>query len=128
MRGVALVGTALVALLIGVSNFLSRVVYDGVYGVPFGFIGPLKYGEVVKNFTDTGMGVASANPLSMSQELWDSLTDEQRAVIDEVTICARLPIPTRIGPTSSPFALALRTLRTALAASVEAKTNTFAGP
>ena len=34
MRGVALVGTALVALLIGVSNFLSRVVYDGVYGVP----------------------------------------------------------------------------------------------
>jgi hypothetical protein len=34
VRGVALVGTALVALLIGVSNFLSRVVYDGVYGVP----------------------------------------------------------------------------------------------
>ena len=31
VRGVALVGTALVALLIGVSNFLSRVVYDGVY-------------------------------------------------------------------------------------------------
>jgi hypothetical protein len=34
VRGVALVGTALVALLIGVSNFLSRVVYDGVYGAP----------------------------------------------------------------------------------------------
>jgi hypothetical protein len=34
VRGVALVGTALVALLIGVSNFLSRIVYDGVYGVP----------------------------------------------------------------------------------------------
>jgi hypothetical protein len=31
VRCVALVGTALVALLIGVSNFLSRVVYDGVY-------------------------------------------------------------------------------------------------
>ena len=31
VRRVALVGTVLVALLIGVSNFLSRVVYDGVY-------------------------------------------------------------------------------------------------
>lgn len=63
---------------------LDRGLIDGVYGVPFGFVGPLKYGEVVKNFTDTGMGVASANALSISQETWDSLTDEQRQVIEEV--------------------------------------------
>lgn len=63
---------------------LDRGLLDGVYGVPFGFVGPLKYPEVVSSFTDTGMGVASANALSMSQELWDSLTDEQREVIDEV--------------------------------------------
>jgi hypothetical protein len=31
MRGVALVGTALVAVLVGAANFLSRVIYDGVY-------------------------------------------------------------------------------------------------
>ena len=64
---------------------LDRGLIDGVYGVPFGFVGPLKYAEVVNNFTDTGMGVASANALSMSQELWDSLTDEQREVIEEVS-------------------------------------------
>jgi TRAP-type C4-dicarboxylate transport system substrate-binding protein len=70
--------------LADVYGSLDRGLLDGVYGVPFGFVGPLKYPEVVGSFTDTGMGVASANALSMSQELWDSLTDEQREVIDEV--------------------------------------------
>ena len=64
---------------------LQRGLIDGVYGVPFGFVGPLKYPEVVDHFTDTGMGVASANALSISQTLWDSLTDEQRDVIAEVS-------------------------------------------
>jgi hypothetical protein len=36
-----------------------------------------------------------------------------RAVIDGVTICARLPMPIRIGPTSSPPARIFRMLRTA---------------
>ena len=70
--------------LADVYGSLDRGLLDGVYGVPFGFVGPLKYPEVVGSFTDTGMGVASANALSMSQELWDSLTDEQREVIEEV--------------------------------------------
>ncbi len=64
---------------------LDRGLIDGVYGVPFGFVGPLKYPEVVQHFTDTGMGVASANALSISQETWDSLTEEQRAVVEEVS-------------------------------------------
>ena len=71
--------------LADVYSSLDRGLLDGVYGVPFGFIGPLKYAEVVKDFTDTGMGVASANPLSMSKETWDSLTDEQRDVMLEVS-------------------------------------------
>ncbi|GAA1916530.1 TRAP transporter substrate-binding protein DctP [Nocardioides hwasunensis] len=70
--------------LADVYGSLDRGLIDGVYGVPFGFVGPLKYAEVVKNFTDTGMGVASANALTMSQELWDSLSDEQRDAIAEV--------------------------------------------
>ena len=41
-----------------------------------------------------------------------------RAVIDGVTMCALLPIPIRIGPTSSPPATDLTMLRAALAASV----------
>lgn len=63
---------------------MDRGLINGVYGVPFGFVGPLKYTEVAKHFTDTGMGVASANALSVSERLWDSLSDEQRAVIEEV--------------------------------------------
>jgi TRAP-type C4-dicarboxylate transport system substrate-binding protein len=70
--------------LADVYGSLDRGLLDGVYGIPFGFIGPLKYAEVVKNFTDTGMGVASANPLSMSTDTWESLTDEQRKVIEGV--------------------------------------------
>jgi TRAP-type C4-dicarboxylate transport system substrate-binding protein len=63
---------------------LDRGLLDGVFGIPFAFIGPLKFPEVVKNFTDTGMGVAAAVPLSVSQSTWDSLTDEQQQVIREV--------------------------------------------
>jgi hypothetical protein len=51
-----------------------------------------------------------------------------RAVIAGVTIWARLPIPIRIGPTSSPFPFIFRMLRAAEAASVEAKTSALAAP
>jgi hypothetical protein len=33
MRGVALVGTSLVAVLVGASNYVSRAIYDGVHGI-----------------------------------------------------------------------------------------------
>ena len=51
-----------------------------------------------------------------------------RAVIDGVTIWARLAMPIRIGPTSSPWAFILRMLRTPEAASELAKISTLAAP
>ena len=49
-------------------------------------------------------------------------------MIEGVTMWPVLPIPIRIGPTSSPPATILMMFRTPLAASVLAKTSTFAGP
>lgn len=85
--------------LADVYGALDRGLLDGVYGVPFGFVGPLKYNEVVGHFTDTGMGVASANALSISEELWDSLTDEERRVIEEVNA----EIPAKVGEFDAQF-------------------------
>lgn len=85
--------------LADVYGSLDRGLIDGVYGVPFGFVGPLKYPEVVGSFTDTGMGVASANALSISQETWDSLTDEQREVIAEVNA----EVPAKVGEFDAQF-------------------------
>lgn len=78
---------------------LDRGLIDGVYGVPFGFSAPLKYHEVVGHFTDTGMGVASANPLSISEKLWDSFSDEQRRVIEEVSA----EVPGKVGEFDAQF-------------------------
>lgn len=85
--------------LADVYGALDRGLLDGVYGVPFGFVGPLKYSEVVGHFTDTGMGVASANALSISEELWDSLSEEERQVIDEVNA----EIPGKVGEFDAQF-------------------------
>lgn len=85
--------------LADVYGSLDRGLIDGVYGVPFGFVGALKYPEVVKNFTDTGMGAASANALSISQETWDSFTDEQRRVIEEVNA----EVPAKMGEFDAQF-------------------------
>lgn len=85
--------------LADVYGSLDRGLIDGVYGVPFGFVGPLKYAEVVKHFTDTGMGVASANPISVSEELWDSLTEEERKVIEEVSA----EVPAKVGEFDAQF-------------------------
>ena len=51
-----------------------------------------------------------------------------RAVIAGVTTCALLPMPIRIGPTSSPPDFTLRMLRTPEATSDDANTSTFAAP
>lgn len=85
--------------LADVYGSLDRGLIDGVYGVPFGFVGPLKYPEVVGSFTDTGMGVASANALSISQKMWDSLSEEQRQVIDEVSA----EVPAKVGEFDAQF-------------------------
>lgn len=87
---------------------LDRGLIDGVYGVPFGFVGPLKYPEVVNSFTDTGMGVASANALSIGEDLWDELSDEQRRVIMEVSA----EVPAKVGEFDAQFdALSCETVK-----------------
>ena len=63
---------------------MDRGLVDGIYGIPFSFSGPLKYPEVADYFTDLGIGVSTVNALSMSEETWDSLTEEQREVVLEV--------------------------------------------
>ncbi|GAA1164765.1 hypothetical protein GCM10009584_02070 [Ornithinimicrobium humiphilum] len=64
---------------------MDRGLIDGIYGIPFSFAGPLKYPEVADYFTDLGIGVSTVNALSMSKETWESLTDEQREVIAELS-------------------------------------------
>lgn len=78
---------------------LQRGLINGVYGVPFGFIGPLKYAEVANNFTDTGMGAASVNALAVSEKLWGELSDEQKKVIEEVN----LEVPAKVGEMDEKF-------------------------
>lgn len=78
---------------------LQRGLINGVYGVPFGFIGPLKYAEVAKNFTDTGMGAASVNALAVSEKLWGELSDDQKKVIEEVN----LEVPAKVGEMDAKF-------------------------
>lgn len=64
---------------------MERGLVDGFYGIPFSFIGPMKFGEVSKQFTDTGIGVSTVNGLAMSQSGWDKLSDEQRRIVEEVS-------------------------------------------
>lgn len=63
---------------------MDRGLVDGIYGIPFSFSGPLKYQEVADYFTDLGIGVSTVNALAMSEDTWDSLTEEQRQIILEV--------------------------------------------
>ncbi len=78
---------------------MQRGLINGVYGVPFGFIGPLKYAEVADHFTDTGMGAASVNALAVSEKLWGDLSDEQKQVIEEVN----LEVPAKVGEMDAKF-------------------------
>ena len=64
---------------------LFRSLIDGVFGVPFSFAESLKFPEVAKYYTATGTGVSTANALAMSVDQWESLTEEQRTVMLEVS-------------------------------------------
>ena len=81
----AAVGANLINIeLAEIYGSMDRGLVDGIYGIPFSFSGPLKYPEVADYFTDLGIGVSTVNALSMSEETWDSLTEEQREVVLEV--------------------------------------------
>ncbi len=71
---------------------MERGLIDGIYGIPFGFTGPLKYPEVADHFTDLGLGVSTVHALAMSQDTWASLSSSQQAVIEEVS----LEVPAKI--------------------------------
>jgi TRAP-type C4-dicarboxylate transport system substrate-binding protein len=64
---------------------IDRGLIDGVFGVPFGFAEALKFPEVANYYTATGTGVSTANALAMSVERWESLTEEQREIMREVS-------------------------------------------
>lgn len=64
---------------------IDRGLIDGVFGVPFSFAESLKFPEVAQHYTATGTGVSTANALAMSVEQWESLTEEQRTVMLEVS-------------------------------------------
>ncbi len=64
---------------------MERGLVDGFYGIPFSFVGPLKFGEVSRQFTDTGIGVSTVNGLAMSESGWGKLSEEQQAIVQEVS-------------------------------------------
>lgn len=64
---------------------IDRGLIDGVFGVPFSFAEPLKFPEVAEYYTATGAGVSTANALAMSVDRWESLTEEQREIMREVS-------------------------------------------
>ena len=81
----AAVGANLINIeLAEIYGSMDRGLVDGIYGIPFSFSGPLKYPEVGEVVGDLGIGVSTVNALSMSEETWDSLTEEQREVVLEV--------------------------------------------
>ena len=71
---------------------MDRGLIDGIYGIPFGFTGPLKYPEVADHFTDLGLGVSTVHALAMSEETWASLSASQQEVVEEVG----LEVPAKI--------------------------------
>ena len=82
----------------------------------------------VVNFPPRQIGKHQSEVLMLGVPASAAILRRPRAVTEGVVICARLPIPIRIGPTSSPPATTLMMLRTPLAASELAKTSTLAGP
>jgi TRAP-type C4-dicarboxylate transport system substrate-binding protein len=64
---------------------IERGLINGFNGIPFGFVGALKFPEVAKYYTDLGMGITTANPLSMSEQGWSRLSARQQQVIREVS-------------------------------------------
>lgn len=64
---------------------MERGLINGFFGIPFAFVGPLKFPEVAKNYTDVGMGITTANAIAMSEQGWESLSPEVQRVMAEVS-------------------------------------------
>lgn len=64
---------------------MERGLINGFFGIPFAFVGPLKFPEVAKNYTDIGMGITTANAIAMSEDGWASLSPEVQRVMEEVS-------------------------------------------
>ncbi|MDO9407701.1 TRAP transporter substrate-binding protein DctP [Patulibacter sp.] len=64
---------------------MERSLINAYFGIPLGFVGPLKLNEVSDHLTDLGMGISTASALSMSDQGWNKLTPEQRRVMVEVS-------------------------------------------
>ena len=64
---------------------MQRGLIQGFFGIPFAFVGPLKFQEVAKNYADVGMGITTANALSMSEQGWSKLSKEQQDVMTAVS-------------------------------------------
>lgn len=79
------VGVNLVNLdLSEIYGSMQRGLINGFFGIPFAFVGPLKFVEVAKNYTDIGMGITTANALTMSDQGWNKLSKNQQAIMTEV--------------------------------------------
>jgi TRAP-type transport system periplasmic protein len=81
-----MVGADLVNLdLNEIYGSMERGLINGFFGIPFAFVGPLKFVEVAKNYTDIGMGITTANALTMSEQGWSKLSKEQQDIMIEVS-------------------------------------------
>lgn len=65
-------------------NSLKTGVYDGIVIFESG-IGPFKFYEVAPHITKVGIGSQIASNLTFNKDKWDSLPDEVRDVMDEVS-------------------------------------------
>lgn len=64
-------------------NALSTGLYDGVV-VFESAVAPYKFHEVAPNITDVGLGATYASALTVNLDLWNSLPEDLRAVMEEV--------------------------------------------
>lgn len=64
---------------------MERGLINGFFGIPMAFVGPLKFPEVAKNYTDVGMGITTANAIAMSDQGWSSLAPEVQRAMEEVS-------------------------------------------
>lgn len=63
---------------------LQRGVIDGYGSLTLDFIPPFGLTDVTDYVTDAGLGQYAALPILMTQDVYEGMSDEQRAIVDEV--------------------------------------------